>query len=88
VRAGGSTAMLVTMDPREHDAAENQLRVYEVLEAALGRRNEICELVASSADPEQAHAPSAKRSPRGPKNSGSYCVLEGLADVGTYGDPR
>jgi len=42
------------MDPRERDAAEEQLRVYEVLEAALGRRNEIVELVASSADPDEA----------------------------------
>ena len=54
VRAEAWKGMIDTMDPRERDAAENQLRVYEVLDAALGRRNEILQLVSSSADPDEA----------------------------------
>lgn len=46
--------MIVTVELHERDAAENQLRVYEVLDAALGRRNEIFQLVSSSADPDEA----------------------------------
>jgi DNA gyrase/topoisomerase IV subunit A len=46
--------MIDTMDAHERDAAEDQLRVYEVLDAALARRNEILELVSSSADPDEA----------------------------------
>jgi len=46
--------MIDTMDPHEREAAEDQLRVDEVLDAALARRNEILELVSSSADPDEA----------------------------------
>jgi DNA gyrase/topoisomerase IV subunit A len=46
--------MIVTMDDREWEAAENRLRVLEVLDAAIARRNEIFELVSTSADPDEA----------------------------------
>jgi DNA gyrase/topoisomerase IV subunit A len=42
------------MGPRERDAAENQLRIYELVEAALGRRDKVLEIVSSSANREEA----------------------------------
>ena len=46
---------MVAMDSRERTAAEQQLSILELLGAALERREEVFEIVESSADAHEAH---------------------------------
>lgn len=48
------SAMMARMDSRDREMAERNLRVLELLEAALERRDEVFEIVDSSEDPDEA----------------------------------
>jgi DNA gyrase/topoisomerase IV subunit A len=48
-------AMMVYVDGQERASAAWQLEVYELLEVAMGRRDEVFEIVDSSEDAAEAH---------------------------------
>lgn len=49
-----SLGMMVRMDSQEPKGAEHELGVLELLAAAMERRDEVFEIVASSEDPDEA----------------------------------
>ena len=49
-----SARMMVAMDPGERADAEQQLAIFEFIAAAMARREEVFEIVFSSADPDDA----------------------------------
>jgi DNA gyrase/topoisomerase IV subunit A len=46
--------MMVSVDSRERDVAEDRLRILELVEAAMSRRDEVFEIVDSSEDEDEA----------------------------------